>query len=137
MIKKEQNNRNQSNFWLGFILLVISTSTLALLIQHFSNKLIHPGFWIIQGFFWMISILSHLISQIGIKNSGEFHVFYLGSMAVRFILSLFFILLSLVYLSENKIIYAVNFFILYITYASFEIYHLLRNLRADSQRNDT
>jgi len=85
----------------------------------------------------MISILSHLISQIGIKNNGEFHVFYLGSMAVRFILSLFFILLSLVYLSENKIIYAANFFILYITYASFEIYHLLRNLRADSQRNDT
>jgi len=135
MTKKTKNNE-VSGFWAGFIVLVILTTGLAYLIQHISNKLINPNFWIIQCFFCIISVFSHLISSLGTKNKGEFHVFYLGSMAVRFVLSLFFILLSLLYLSDNKITYVANFFILYITYASFEIYHLLRNLRADSQRND-
>lgn len=136
MIRKEVNRTSFSNFWLGFIVLLIATSCLAIILQVFTKTLVHPYFWIIQFFFGIISILSHLVSNIGVKNKDEFHTFYLGSMAVRFILSLFFILASVVLLKDKKITYVANFFILYIIYASFEIYHLLRNLRADSQRND-
>lgn len=114
---------------------MLLTSGAAFAIHLFKPDFIHPFFWIIQLFFGIISILSHLVSTLGVKNRGEFHVFYLGSMAVRFILSLFFILASVVFLKEQKILYVADFFILYIIYASFEIYHLLRNLRADSQRN--
>lgn len=135
MIRKEQIKNPISNFWVGFVGLLIVTSGLAMILSQTSKELIHPYFWIIQSFFGIISILSHLVSTMGIKNQGEFHVFYMGSMAVRFVLSLFFILVSVVFLKEQRITYVVDFFILYILYASFEIYHLLRNLRADSQRN--
>jgi len=135
MNKKEENSSIYSNFWFGYIILVILTSAIAIIVSHAQPKWINSYFWMIQGFFGVISILSHLVSQLGIKRKGEFHTFYMGSMAVRFILSIFFILLSLIYLSDNKITYVANFFILYIVYASFEIYHLLRNLRADSKRN--
>ncbi len=135
MNKKEENSSILSNFWFGYIFLVILTSAIALLVSQSKPVWINPYFWMIQGFFGVISILSHLISNMGLKSKEEFHTFYMGSMALRFILSIFFILLSLIYLSDNKITYVANFFILYIVYASFEIYHLLRNLRADSKRN--
>ena len=135
MNKKETGNSLISNFWFGYILLVILTSISAIIVSVTKPVWLNPYFWMIQGFFGVISILSHVISSMGIKKQGEFHTFYLGSMAVRFVLSIFFVLFSLVYLSGNKITYVANFFILYIVYASFEIYHLLRNLRADSKRN--
>jgi len=136
MNKKEANSSIFSNFWFGYIILLILTSTAAIITMHLKPEFVSIHFWTIQGFFGVISILSHIIANLGIKSRNEFHTFYLGSMAVRFIFSLFFILFSLVYLSGNKITYVANFFILYILYASFEIYHLLRNLRADSKRND-
>jgi hypothetical protein len=135
MIKKEENNSILANFWFGYIILLILTSAIALTTTYVKPEFLSNHFWTIQGFFGVISILSHVISNLGLKSRDEFHTFYLGSMAVRFVFSLFFILLSLVYLSGNKITYVANFFILYIIYASFEIYHLLRNLRADSKRN--
>lgn len=136
MNRKEENSSIVSNFWFGYTIILILTSAVGLILSYIKPEFMSDYFWMIQGFFGVISILSHLISNLGLKSRDEFHTFYLGSMAVRFILSLFFILLSLVYLSGNKITYVANFFILYIIYASFEIYHLLRNLRADSKRND-
>ena len=131
MNKKEDSNL-LSNFWVGFSLIVIATSIIAISISKVHENWVNTYFWTIQGFFCIISILSHLVSTLGIKSRDEFHTYYLGSMAVRFILSLFFILISLLYVADNKITYVLNFLILYIIYASFEIYHLLRNLRADS-----
>jgi hypothetical protein len=136
MNKKKANSSIFSNFWFGYIILLILTSTVEIITMHLKPEFVSTHFWTIQGFFGVISILSHIISNLGSKSRDEFHTFYLGSMALRFIFSLFFILFSLVYLSGNKITYVANFFILYILYASFEIYHLLRNLRADSKRND-
>ena len=135
MIKKEENSSILSNFWFGYTILLILTSGIAITLTYVKPEIISNRFWIIQGFFALISILSHVVSNLGLKTREQFHTFYLGSMAVRFIFSLFFILFSIVYLSGNKITYVANFFILYILYASFEIYHLLRNLRADSKRN--
>ena len=135
MNKSEEDSNLLSNFWFGFLLIVLVTSVGAIILSKVHDKWVNSYFWTIQGFFCVISMLSHVVSSLGIKSRGEFHTYYLGSMAVRFILSLFFILFSLVYLSDNKITYVVNFLILYIIYASFEIYHLLRNLRADSKRN--
>ena len=135
MTKNKENSTSDKSFWIGFILILLLTSGVAVLLQGSSKPLIHPGFWLIQGFFAVISVASHLLSSMGIKNRSEFHTFYLGSMSVRFLLSLFFILISLFYLPDNHITYVANFFILYIVYASFEIYHLSRNLRADSEKN--
>lgn len=135
MIKKEENSSILSNFWFGYTILLILTSGIAITLTYVKPEFLSGHFWTIQGFFGVISILSHVIANLGLKSREEFHTFYLGSMAVRFIFSLFFILFSMVYLSGNKITYVANFFILYILYASFEIYHLLRNLRADSKRN--
>jgi hypothetical protein len=135
MIKNVENRSFVSNFWFGYTILLILTSGIAILFTYVKPEYLSSHFWTIQGFFGVISILSHVIANLGLKSREEFHTYYLGSMAVRFIFSLFFILFSMVYLSGNKITYVANFFILYILYASFEIYHLLRNLRADSKRN--
>jgi hypothetical protein len=55
-------------------------------------------------------------------------------MAVRFILSILFIFICLITATESPVVLAMNFFIIYLVYSWFEIYLLLRNLRADLKR---
>ena len=93
-------------------------------------------YWLIQCFVSVISLIAHLITSKGLKNTPDFHIYYMGSMTIRMLAAMFFLLAMVLYMSEDQSIFAVNFLITYFAYTGFEIYYLLTNLRPDSEKND-
>ena len=130
-------NRIKNNFYTGIVSLVF----LAVMIQFMLNfkgfgRYISEFYWQIQLFIGVLSIIAHLLTSNGLKNKADFHIYYMGSMTIRMLASMFFLLAFLLYMSENQIVFAINFLITYFAYTGFEIYYLLTNLRPDSKKND-
>lgn len=125
----------KNRFWLEFIVFTLFIVGGIQLIQYWKSEWVSPLYWVILGFFSLISLITHMVSQIGIKNRQDFHFYYYVSMGIRFFISLFFIVLSAILIEVGRVPYVLNFFVIYILYTSFEIYHLIRNLRPDSERD--
>src|SRR6185312_12765480 len=124
-------------FYRNFILLFLGVCIFIYVGIRSDFKWIHPYVWIIQFYFLVITLLTHFISSKGLKKITEFHIFYMASMGIRFLVSLFFIFVSLWFSEGGHIVFVVDFFILYFLYTSFEIYFLLTNLRPDLKNDGT
>ena len=99
--------------------------------------LVHPFIWYSQVFFFSIFFISNRIISIGALNGdNKIHVFYLVSLTVRFLLSVAFVVVGLLNTDFHPVVFALNFFVLYLCYTWFEIYSLLSNLRADFKNNE-
>jgi hypothetical protein len=129
-------NKIKNSFYTGIVALLLLACALQ---WGFTLKgkadLISSYFWLIQGFVSMISLIAHFITAKGLKHTADFHMYYMGSMTVRMLAALFFLLAMVLYMTENQTVFAVNFLITYFAYAGFEIYYLLTNLRPDSEKN--
>ena len=128
---------NNKAFYRNFILLFLGVSILIYVGIWLKWPWIHPYVWGIQFYFLVITLLTHFISSKGLKKITEFHIFYMASMGIRFLVSLFFIFLCLWFSEGGHIAFVVDFFILYFLYTSFEIYFLLTNLRPDLKNDGT
>ena len=74
--------------------------------------------------------LTFNLAQLGLKNEGEkFIPFQMISLTIRFILSVVFIGYFAYIHTPNMVLFASNFFVLYLCSTNFEIFGLLRNLR--------
>ena len=131
------NNKTGNSFYKIFIIIFIFNSLLIFCIKLTFPLYYDTSIWLIQAFFLIIILSSHAVAEYGLKKKDEFHSFYLGSMAIRFLLSIIFIFFVLFNLKQNPVIFIVAFFILYLVYTSFEIYFLLRNLRTDLKSDGT
>jgi hypothetical protein len=127
-------NTNTS-FFKGYILLFIVLSVIIYLLKYIMTDILHPYFFGINIFLCLLTLAAHFISSKGLKDKRDFHVFYMLSMVVRLFCCIIFVLIILYSTSTNHVVFVGNFFVLYLIYTSFEIYFLLRNLRADSQRD--
>jgi hypothetical protein len=94
------------------------------------KNLLHPDVAFIFAFLAIQSYLTFYIAQIGLKDGKEkFIQFQLINLTLRFILSLSFIGFFAYSDSPEIFLFVVNFFVLYLCSANFEIIGLLRNLR--------
>jgi hypothetical protein len=126
---------NKGSFLQKFIILLIVLTLVLYALKALHPKLVHPLIWINQVYFSIAFGLTYLLSGFAIKKMPDkMHLFYMGAMAVRFLLSIMFIFISLLLIGTNQVAFALNFFVLYLIYSWFEIYLLLRNLRADLKR---
>jgi hypothetical protein len=126
---------NKGSFLQKFIILLIVLTLVLYALKALHPKLVHPLIWINQVYFSIAFGLTYLLSGFAIKKMPDkMHLFYMGAMAVRFLLSIVFIFISLLLIGTNQVAFALNFFVLYLIYSWFEIYLLLRNLRADLKR---
>ena len=126
---------HKGSFLQKFIVLLITLTFGLYGFKAFYPTLIHPLIWVAQVYFCIAFGLTYLLSGFAIKKMpDQMHLFYMGSMAVRFLLSIMFIFISLLLIKANQVAFALNFFVLYLIYSWFEIYLLLRNLRADLKR---
>jgi hypothetical protein len=123
---------NKGSFLQKFIVLLVVLSLGLYGLKAFYPILVHPSVWIIQLYFSISFGLTYLLSGFAVKKMPDkMHLFYMGAMAVRFLLSIMFIFICLLLITSNHVAFALNFFVLYLIYSWFEIYLLLRNLRAD------
>jgi hypothetical protein len=99
--------------------------------------LVHPYIWYTQIFFFSIFFISNrIISVEEISGANKIHIFYLVSLTIRFFLSTVYVIVGLLNTDFHPVVFALNFFVLYLCYTWFEIYSLLSNLRADFKNNE-
>jgi hypothetical protein len=129
-------NKIKNSFYTGIVLLLLLAFGLELGLK-FKGRgdFISSYFWLIQCFVSAISLIAHFITSKGLKNTSDFHMYYMGSMTIRMLAALFFLLATVLYLTDNQTVFAINFLITYFAYTGFEIYYLLTNLRPDSEKN--
>lgn len=123
-------------FYTIFMLIFLIVSILFFVIWKNKPELTHvPGIIYIQGFFLLIIPLGHWIAAKGLKDKArDFHIYYMGSMGIRFLLALVFLFAIVLSYPEGAWPIVINFFLLYFLYSSFEIYSLIGNLRAENKR---
>ena len=92
--------------------------------------LIHPSMWIILIFSAVIALLIAVYNAYALSKSiNSFVPLFLGSMLIRFFLSIVVIGFLLFKYQDARIILVFNFFIVYLCYLVFEIYSIIANLR--------
>jgi hypothetical protein len=93
-------------------------------------KILAGKFWIVFGFLAGITFIAYVMADLGIKRNPETGIMaIMGSIAVKMIFSMAFVLIYSLNTTEKGMVFVLNFFSLYLLFSFFEIYCLLRNLR--------
>ncbi|MBI1307664.1 MAG: hypothetical protein GC181_13760 [Bacteroidetes bacterium] len=96
------------------------------------HKNVNPWSWGALAFFLSLTLfLNWLGDYMMTKGSRTFLNFVYGSTFIRFIFSIFFIV---IYLIVNEVVdkyFIFTFGLLYLFYTAFEIFHLVTKLRAE------
>ncbi|WP_190887640.1 hypothetical protein [Spirosoma profusum] len=101
--------------------------------QYFAAFWLHPGWKILLVFFGSVSILTQRLVETGLQGDrSRFIPLYLAATVARMILGLAFVGFFLFRHIEQRRTFILDFLVLYICYAGFEIWTLTRNLRRDS-----
>ena len=94
------------------------------------KQLFVKNFWVLFGFMAGITYIAYTLAAVGIKRDPEVGVMaIMGSIAVKMIFCMAFVLVYSIKAKGNGLIFVLNFFSLYFLFTAFEIYCLLRNLR--------
>jgi len=87
-------------------------------------------FWVVFGFLAGITFIAYAVADLGMKRNPEVGVMaIMGSIALKMIFSMAFVLIYSINTKEKGMVFVLNFFSLYLLFSFFEIYSLLRNLR--------
>lgn len=93
-------------------------------------RLLVSKFWVLFGFLAGITFLAYILAFLGIKRNPEAGIMaIMGSIALKMLFSMAFVLIYSLNSKEKGMILVLNFFSLYLLFSFFEIYSLLRNLR--------
>lgn len=88
--------------------------------------------WFSVVFFFSMNMLIQFLSQTSLKGTQKsFVTFVYGSTGLRFIFSIFFIVIYLIISDVMDKFVIGSFLFLYLLYTSFELYHLVSKLRAE------
>jgi 4-hydroxybenzoate polyprenyltransferase len=97
----------------------------------------NPGtfIWTAVGFFYLLTFILYAMAMMGLKQSQKtFTVSVLGSMTLRFIFSVLFLVIYLIINPEKNKAFIISFLFLYLFYTIFEIFQLVRKLRPEKSR---
>jgi hypothetical protein len=99
-----------------------------------SEKLLHPQIWSIVIFSAILGIVVVLISHWGLESmdAQSRPTLFIGLTVLRLIVSMIFIGIVVFTGLEDRVLWVVDFFMLYLCYLTFEVYSILANLRAIS-----
>ncbi|HSZ72205.1 MAG TPA: hypothetical protein VK750_05975 [Cytophagaceae bacterium] len=129
-------SKTKNSFYIGIAVLLLLFYVLqVILVKIGKPEYISPFYWWIQLYTVAISLIAHRVTSKGLTKRNDFHLYFMGSMTIRMLAALFFLLLFVMYLTEKQEVFVINFIVAYFAYAGFEIYYLLTNLRPDSEKN--
>lgn len=123
------------NLTVRLLLLTLIIAGFVNLIEYvFQLNWVHESIWKIISFFliltWLTGVFSHYLLSISKENSANI---LLGTIVIRFIASIAFVGIMLFLDQENIILFAINFFAIYLFYLLFDMYGLITNLRPISK----
>lgn len=103
--------------------------------EKYGFDLLHQYFFEMQLALAALTFINHRICLESIEKQPDmFHLYYMGTMTVRFFIALGCITSYLYLQLINPNVFALNFLVLYLFYTIFEIYTLLANLRPNKKQ---
>jgi len=114
-----------------FVFVGILIGIVAVLPVLFPNvQLLAPNFWLLFGFIAGITYIAYVLVDLGLKRNPQVGIMaIMGSITVKMIFCMAFVLIYSIKVKENGLLFILNFFSLYLLFIVFEMYCLLRNLR--------
>ena len=113
-----------------YLLYTALLAGIALLIKHFFPLAITAQFWLVFGFLAGLTLIAYLLASFGIQKNPQVGVFaILGSVIIKMLFAMSFVLIYSLKQAKGDLAFALNFFSLYLLFTLFEILGLLRNLR--------
>ncbi len=127
---------NPALFLKKLITFTLTIAILMLLISQFSHTIqVSTWAWAALLYFFLLSLATGLITQSGLqKDNKTFMSRTYGAIGIRFIFSLFPLLIYLLFSNSRDFTLIVIYILLYFFYTSFEIYFLVVNLRPDYKK---
>ena len=123
-----------------FFRLIVFTAVLAavfFLLDYFESGLLHEHIWRFLAFFSIQGYMTSRIIFLGAERSNGYIIpYYFVAMSLRFFCSVFVAFLFLYLGVENRLAFALNFFMLYLCFLWFEISLLLTNLRQNYNKSN-
>ena len=112
--------------------ITIGIGMLLYVLQHYTEtRLIHPQWWIILIFLYLLSAATSTFINYGVqRHRANFDLFFFPSLIFRFFASVIFILVVVLIKTEQVLFFVLDFFVLYLLYQVFEITSLMTNLRS-------
>ncbi|TZF81285.1 hypothetical protein FW774_18605 [Pedobacter sp. BS3] len=112
----------------GFTILLIGG---ILLVQHIVGEAFFiPKFWVVFGFIAVTTLIASLGALQGIKRSGDLSVYIiLGATTIKLLLCMGLAVFYLLNFKVKGMIFAADFFSVYLLFTAFEVYTILHNLR--------
>ncbi|MBG6235292.1 hypothetical protein IWX76_001860 [Pedobacter sp. CAN_A7] len=126
-----------SKFTLSYLLFCVVLGTIAWFLPSIfpGETILVPKFWLIFGFLGGITYIAYIMVYLGTKRNPETGIMaIMGSIAVKMIFSMAFVLIYSVKHTGSGFVFVLNFFSLYLLFSFFEIYCLLRNLRHQNNK---
>ena len=117
-----------------FLQLLLFSALIAIVIvilkQFFQGNYIHQAIWMILIFYTILTAIIHYMTSNAVSRSdSSFITAVLGSIGLKLLLSIAFMIFYLLNNRVNSVWFAVDLIVLYLFFTVFEIYSLLRNLR--------
>jgi len=121
-----------AKFTIYYLLYTLFLAGIAYALPHIfpHTTLLVKKFWLVFCFLGGLTYIAYLTAFFGIKMDPQAGVMaIMGSIVLKMIFSLAFVLIYSLNSAEKGIVFALNFFSLYLLFSFFEIYSLLCNLR--------
>lgn len=121
-----------AKFTIYYLLYTLVLAGIAYALPHIfpHTTLLVKKFWLVFCFLGGLTYIAYLTAFFGIKMDPQAGVMaIMGSIVLKMIFSLAFVLIYSLNSAEKGIVFALNFFSLYLLFSFFEIYSLLCNLR--------
>ena len=121
-----------ARFTIFYVVYVAFLAVIAYVLPAFfpGTTVLANQFWIVFGFLAGITFIAYFVAELGIKRNPETGIMaIMGSIALKMIFSMAFVLIYSLNTKEKGMVFVLNFFSLYLLFTFFEIYCLLRKLR--------
>ena len=117
-------------FLIFLISLTIGAAAYLVELYTYDYVILVPKFWLLFSFLLGTTILAYIISMKGISKGDENSIFIImGVATLKLLLCMSLVVAYLLKFKVNSIVFVIEFFSLYFSFTSFEVYALLCNLR--------
>lgn len=117
-------------FIVAYLIYTLILAGVAVLLKNLLPGVIADQFWLVFGFLAGLTLIAYLLAHLGIQRNPQIGVFaILGSVIIKMLFAMAFVLIYSLKQAKGDLVFALNFFSLYLLFTLFEILGLLRNLR--------
>ena len=126
----------KDKFNLALIIFTLLIAVLLFMVQNLQQKYVFGNLnWLALIYFSTLTYIIYHISFSAINKSNQIFVSRIYSaIGIRFIFSVFPMIIYLIFVQERQIPFIIVYLLLYFFYTAFEIYFLVVNLRPDSKK---